>query len=122
VPLATKVEIEALLAEACGADCTYTCDFEGYPTLLDTKSPVVRMYIETLEQMLRRPVVYKQSGGGTDGRYAAQCGMAVIVHQGTCGDAQGENEHVDLASLEQLVATQVAYVARLADAASNTIV
>jgi hypothetical protein len=48
--------------------------------------------------------------------------MPVIVHQGTCGDAQGEHEYVDLASLEQLVAVQVAYVSRLADAVSNTIV
>jgi acetylornithine deacetylase/succinyl-diaminopimelate desuccinylase-like protein len=52
--------------------------------------------------------------GATDGRYFANNGMRVIVHQGTGGGIQGEAEWVDINSLYQLIEVQSEFIKRLA--------
>lgn len=89
---------------------SYTITMEGHPTIVDISDPVVQIYLSAIETVTGQPVVLARHGGGTDGRYFAAAGMRVIVHQGTGGDCQSDTEHVDLASLDQLVAVQKRFI------------
>lgn len=88
----------------------YYIAMEGYPTVVDKNDPKVKSYVSSLEKVTGKPVVYARHGGGTDGRYFAAAGMRTIVHQGTGGDCQSDNEHVELASLRQLVDIQKDFI------------
>lgn len=84
----------------------YEITMEGFPTTVDVNDPIVESYISSIEKTIKKPVVLARHGGGTDGRYFAAQGMRTIVHQGTGGDCQSDTEHVELASLRQLVEIQ----------------
>lgn len=88
----------------------YKIAMEGHPTIIDPTDPVIKRYIGIIESVIGAPVVLARHGGGTDGRYFAAKGMRVIVHQGTGGDCQSDNEHVVLSSLDQLVSIQTKFI------------
>ncbi len=99
-------EIEASLVPGV----TYEIVMEGYPTNLDRTHPYFQSYAQAIETVTRKPAEERRSGGGTDGRYFAEKGMPVIVHQGTGGLCQTDEEHIVLDTLPELVAIQKRFV------------
>ncbi len=89
---------------------TYEIVMEGYPTNLDPAHPYFQSYAKAIAAVTGSPAEERRSGGGTDGRYFAARGMPTIVHQGTGGFCQTDEEHVVLQTLPQLVAIQKRFI------------
>lgn len=106
----TKGEVLGWIENSLEPGVTYEIGMEGYPTSLDKDDEKVKGYVKSIEKILQNPVVYARHGGGTDGRYFAAKGMRTIVHQGTGADCQSDNEHVEIASLRQLVDIQKDFI------------
>lgn len=89
---------------------SYEIVMEGYPTNLDRSHPYFQSYAEAIEAVTGNPAEERKSGGGTDGRYFAMHDMPTIVHQGTGGFCQTDEEHVVLETLPQLVTIQKRFI------------
>lgn len=111
VPPTTREDVLKAVSESLVPGVTSTLLVEAEPTFIGEEDPLLKAYCATIEQVTGQKVKYKWSGGGTDARHFAAKGMTVIVHQGTCADAQGEQENVDIASLDQLMRIQKEFIA-----------
>lgn len=106
----TREQVLTCLNSCLSPGVSYEVILEGYPTNLDRSHPYFQSYAEAIESVTGKPAEERRSGGGTDGRYFAAHGMPTIVHQGTGGFCQTDEEHVVLATLHQLVAIQKRFI------------
>lgn len=109
-PSQSREDILTWVEEVCEDGVTYEIGMEGYPTVVDVNDPVVQMYSQIIKEVTDREVEYVKHGGGTDGRYFAHKGMRVIVHQGTGGACQSDDEFVEIEALRQLVDIQKKFI------------
>lgn len=106
----TREQALAHIDSCLSPGVSYEVVMEGHPTNLDRSHPYFQSYAEAIEAVTGNPAEERRSGGGTDGRYFAARGMPVIVHQGTGGLCQTDEEHVVLETLSQLVAIQKRFI------------
>lgn len=88
----------------------YKIVMEGDPTVIQKNDPMVQQYVDVVQSVTGQPGEFIKNGGGTDGRYFSHAGMTVIVHQGTGGFCQSDQEHVDVQSLDQLVKIHTQFI------------
>ncbi len=113
VPPTTKEEVLIAINNSVVEGVTFDLVMEGYPTAISKTNPYFIAYCDSIKKFIDSEIKYKQSGGGTDARYFSEQGIPVIVHQGTCGDAQGENEYANLQSMQQLIDIQKDFILSL---------
>lgn len=106
----SRDEVLARLDGCLSPGVSYEILMEGYPTNLDRSHPYFQSYAKSIESVTGHPAEERRSGGGTDGRYFTALGMPTIVHQGTGGLCQTDEEHVVLETLPQLVAIQKRFI------------
>lgn len=111
----TREQVLNWVESALEQGVEFKVKLEGHPILLDKNDPVVQTYAQAMESVTQRPIIEAKQGGATDGRYFAAKGMRVIVHQGTGALCQSDEEHVELASLQQLVEIQKKFIGTLAN-------
>lgn len=92
---------------------SYEITLEGFPTKLDTTSPLVKKYVDVIEEQIKKPVRFKRAGGATDARYFSAVGTVPIVHQSHGRNAQAEDEYVAVDELKALVDIQTKYILSL---------
>lgn len=109
-PVVTREEVVGWIESALAPGVSYIIGMEGYPTIVNTQDSLVQKYMHIIQEVTGISVECIKNGGGTDGRYFSHAGMRVIVHQGNGGLCQTDNEHVELASLQQLVAIQKRFI------------
>ena len=100
--------------ESClvpGVSYEVLMDAEG--SFIDFENNYVKTYIDTIEEYTGEKVKFLKSGGGTDGRYFHYKNMPVILHQGSGGAPQGENEFVNIKSLYELVDIQFNFIKKI---------
>ncbi len=113
VPPTRKEDVLKVVNDALAPGVTCKLTMEGAPMDVSEKNPYLASYCKVIEEVTGTKVRFKDSGGGTDARYFAARGMTAIVHQGTGGDAQGEDEYVEIPSLRQLVEIQKAFIIKM---------
>ena len=106
----TREQVLDDITRALAPNTVYEIIMEGYPTNLDPAHPYFRSYAKAITTVTESPAEERRSGGGTDGRYFAARGIPTIVHQGTGGFCQTDEEHVVLETLPQLVAIQKRFI------------
>lgn len=113
VPPTTKTDVLKAVNDSVVEGVLFDLVMEGYPTTISKTDPYFISYCESIKKYVDGEIKYKQSGGGTDARYFSEQGIPVIVHQGTCGDAQGEHEYASLKSMKQLIDIQKDFILSL---------
>lgn len=109
----TRSDLERILETIVIPGVNYQITLEGLPTKLDTSSPLVQLYEQTLQDYINKPIEYKRAGGATDARYFAAVGSIPIVHQSHGRNAQAADEYILLSELETLVQMQTQYILKL---------
>jgi len=110
VPSTTKEEMIDLIIKSLVTNVDFEIVAEAKPTIVDTNDKNFLRYCSLIKEKTNNEVLYKRSGGGTDARYFSNSGTTIIIHQGDCGDAQGENEYVNLKSIKQLTDIQMEFI------------
>ena len=81
----------------------------GNAVVLDQKNPIVSLYVQSIENIIHKPVDYKNAFGATDGRYFADKAV-VLTHQATGANGHQDDEWVDLNSIHQLYEIQMSFL------------
>lgn len=108
----TPADIYRQLDSCMEPGTSYETRMEGYPVHIETTGSAFALYQAAAEHIVGQPLKTKKTGGGTDGRYFAHAGSEVIIHQGTGGNIQQDDEYVEIASLTQLVDIHTTFVYR----------
>jgi len=106
----TKEEMLECIKNACAKNVEFSIRMEGFPTILKENNSLLLSYAKSVETEIGKKIQCIKSGGGTDGRYFAERGMKVIVHQGGGGNCQAEDEYVEVDELIQLVNIQKRFI------------
>lgn len=106
----TKDEIIDLVKKSLLARVDFKLLAEAKPTVVDKENEYFLRYCSLIEKYTNDKIVHKRSGGGTDARFFSYTDTVIIVHQGDCGDAQGENEYVSLSGVEKFIAIQTDFI------------
>lgn len=105
-----KAQLCELIEQNLDSGVTYKITLEGFPTKLNTETPIVKKYIETIEKVIGKSVRFKRAGGATDARYFSAVGTIPIVHQSHGRNAQALDEYVAVNELETLVDIQTKFI------------
>lgn len=109
VPPTTKEEINQKLKDALVEGVKLELIAEAKPTIVNQKDENFRRYCSIVKKHCGK-IYFKKSGGGTDARYFSPKNTSIIIHQGVAGDAQGENEYVELSSIKKLTDIQLEFI------------
>lgn len=109
----TKDEIIDLVKKSLLPSVDFKLLTEASPTIVDVENEHFLRYCSLIEKYANDKIAHKRSGGGTDARFFSPANTVIIVHQGDCGDAQGENEYVSLGGVEKLMAVQIDFIKSL---------
>ena len=72
--------------------------------------PFGQYLVKLAEKILGQDIAFEQIGGATDARLFAERGATVIMHSGTGEGMHGDNEYVELNSVEKLAEIQIEYL------------
>ncbi|PIR03522.1 MAG: hypothetical protein COV59_05005 [Candidatus Magasanikbacteria bacterium CG11_big_fil_rev_8_21_14_0_20_39_34] len=108
----SKEQMIHFIEQSCEKDVHYKIRMEGFPTILEEEDPFLKSYAQLVIEEIGRPVTFLKSGGGTDGRYFAEKGMKVLVHQSNGGNCQAEDEYVEVDGLSRLVNIQKKFIVK----------
>ncbi len=109
----TREEMLLKIDNSLEDNVTYEILMDAEGVFINFDNKYIKKYITTMESYLNKKVTYLKSGGGTDGRFFHYKDMTVIMHQGTGGEPQGENEYVEIKSLYELVEIQTKFIEKL---------
>ncbi len=74
------------------------------------KNLYIKRYVEILDEDLKAKPKFVCEHGGLDARYFAQKNIPVIVNQPRCGNIHGENEWIDIKSMNEYYNVLVKYI------------
>jgi succinyl-diaminopimelate desuccinylase len=90
-------EIE-LLAKSISPNLTLGICSKGSPTFTDKNSAVVKLFIESVEKIIKRKVEIKGTHGASDARHFSHLNVPVLMIKPNGGDIHGDNEHIEIDS------------------------
>ncbi len=91
------IEVESL-AKSISPSLTIAVCSKGNPTYTDKKSDVVKLFIKTVEEKIKRKVEIKGTHGASDARHFSHLDTPVLMIKPDGGDIHGDNEHIEISS------------------------
>ncbi len=109
----SKVEdLEENIKKSLAKGVEYKIVSSSTPVVMDENNEYILAYKNLAENILKREIKFEQIGGATDARLFAERGAVVIMHSGTGEGMHGDNEYVELESVEKLAQIQIEYLKR----------
>lgn len=114
VETSTVDDLEKNLMKICKDGVEYEIVSSSTPVVMSENEPKILAYKKIAEEVLGKNIKFEQIGGATDARLFAQKGAIVIMHSGTGEGMHGDDEYVELLSVEQLCQIQIKYLEEIA--------
>lgn len=94
-------EVESL-AKSISPNLVLGICSKGSPTFTDKNNEIVKLFINTIEQKLRRKIEIKGAYGASDARHFSHSNVPVLMIKPNGGDIHGDMEHVEITSCLEL--------------------
>ena len=108
---ATKEKIESVLEK--GVELHVIS--QGAPVVMSEDNPYILQYKKLAEETLGAKIEFQQIGGATDSKEFYLRGSTVIMHSGSGEGMHGDNEYVELKTVEDIAKIQLKFINQLAD-------
>lgn len=105
-----KEDLIEIIEKSLDENVTYEVLIEGSNVFSDVNNKYLRRYARCIEDKTGSPTVFEGAHGASDGRFFAEKGMPIIMHQGTGGGLHRKDEWVDIKSLYQLENIQTEFL------------
>ena len=87
---------------------------QGNPVVMSEKNSYILQYKELAEKVLGKTIEFQQIGGATDSKEFYLRGSTVIMHSGSGEGMHGDNEYVELKTVEDIAKIQLEFIYFLA--------
>lgn len=108
-------EYDELVAYVADAVKQYGCVVNrtsaGHPAYTDPAHPIIQQYVEAARGVVGGSVYLDKTHGATDGRFFAQHGSILIMHEPTQANIHGKDEYVVIDDLEKIYTVMSEFIA-----------
>ena len=103
-------DLEENIKKSLAKGVEYEIVSSSTPVVMSEDNEYILGYKKLAEKILGQDIAFEQIGGATDARLFAERGATVIMHSGTGEGMHGDNEYVELNSVEKLAEIQIEYL------------